>query len=350
MNRSSSEQTATRSRGARAAGRVAAWRTAAVACAALALSACAGDDGDGVALPPESGLSEIRALNLGEFNLASRPATCERTHAVLIVAGKPHPRELRLAQGACLVWGNRASDAPVIVRFARRAAGKRDLSSRLPPRFASPVQGPLEALPRREAFKATGGAVSPFSYNSESGTASELAIRAFHPARSRPQALRCPSRALRGPVAKTPLKLSYTIEPGGAKGTLILNRSGRASQPAGLVPRGLEEVARLACGKLTVADLPAGCRTTRPILIAAGQPSPRELKLPRAGGCVVWGNQDGSEATVEFSRSTPPDAPINHRRLWPRATAAWDFFYRSSPAEIPYTIQPGRAKGTIVLD
>jgi hypothetical protein len=117
------------------------------------------------------------------------------------------------------------------------------------------------------------------------------------------------------------------------------------------VPRGLEQVARLACGKLTIADRPAGCKATRSVLIAARKPKPRELRLPRVGGCVVWGNQDRSKATLKLNRSSSsPGAPIDHRRLWPRAAAAWDFFYRSSPGEISYTIQPGGAKGTIVLD
>jgi len=33
---------------------------------------------------------------------------------VLIIAGKPQPRELELKEGACLIWGNEAYNAPAL--------------------------------------------------------------------------------------------------------------------------------------------------------------------------------------------------------------------------------------------
>lgn len=125
--------------------------TSAGAALVLALSACAGDGGDEVSLPPPSDPDEIRQLNAGEFFLAARPATCKRTLAVLIVAGKPTPRERRLEQGDCFAWAHPASTISTVVgptRRARRALrlGPSDLDLRLPPRFVSTMRGPLDAL------------------------------------------------------------------------------------------------------------------------------------------------------------------------------------------------------------
>ena len=88
----------------------------------------------------------------------------------------------------------------------------------------------------------------------------------------------------------------------------------------------------------------------RAVLIVAGKPRPRELRLPKAGGCVIWGNEDGSETTLTSDRGSPPDADASERRLWPRAAVAWDFFARSSTQTISYALKPGGAKGTILLE
>ena len=55
-------------------------------------------------------------------------------------------------------------------------------------------------------------------------------------------------------------------------------------------------------------------------------------------------------ATVRFQRSSPDDAHIGKRRLLPKAAVTWDYFSRSSPGKISYTIDPGGAKGTILLE
>ena len=322
-----------------------------LACAALALSACASDGGDEVSLPPPGDLDEVRQLKLSEFALASRSATCKRTRTVVIVAGRPRPRELRLGEGACLLWGN-ASNTPVVATFARRPGSPMrgtEAIVQLSARSASPARGPLALLSRREAFEVSGGAARSFA-SGTSGT-SEHATLAFSPDRRRPRRLRCPSPTLHTPPAKTPLKLPYTIEPGGAKGTIILDRPHRnARKPARRPPRGLEEITSLACGKLTLAERPAGCRVTRALVIVGRKPRPGELRLPRGGSCVVWGNRDRSHVTVSFDKRPPPGAVIVYRRLWPKAAATWDFFSGLPAGRISYTVKPGDAKGTIVLE
>jgi hypothetical protein len=117
-------------------------------------------------------------------------------------------------------------------------------------------------------------------------------------------------------------------------------------------PQSLRRIAELDCGRRTLAERPAGCRVTRAVVVAGGRPEPPELRLPVAGGCVVWGNEGPSEVVLDFAGGdTPPEAQVaqQRRRLWPRAAVTWDFFLRSPPRRITYTVKPGGAEGAIVL-
>ncbi|MCA1697560.1 MAG: hypothetical protein LC790_01090, partial [Actinobacteria bacterium] len=89
-----------------------------------------------------------------------------------------------------------------------------------------------------------------------------------------------------------PVKVSYTVTPSGAAGTIVLlaeaarrsrpERAGRAS--------GLDQIRRLRGGEREIEDRPAACRATHAVLIAAGEPEPQTLRAA-PGDCVIWGNK-----------------------------------------------------------
>ena len=113
----------------RRASRMAIGAIALLAGMALPLGGCGEDDEalDPQQLRPRSGLEQIGSLPGGKDRLEERPATCRRTHAVLIAAGKPQPARLELRPGDCVVWGNKGA-ADVGVQSAGgppRMSGKR---------------------------------------------------------------------------------------------------------------------------------------------------------------------------------------------------------------------------------
>ena len=164
--------------------------------------------------------------------------------------------------------------------------------------------------------------------------------------------MQCPSRGRYYVTTKATVKIPYEIEPGGAKGTIVV-RGGfaKAPHPEGRPTRELQAVRRLRCGEVTFAERPAGCKRTRAVVIEDGKPTPRELRLPVVGGCVLWGNKGPSQVAVKSGRGSS-SAFFSHSALSPDSPLATssDFFYGSSPGRIPYMIEPGGAKGAIVLE
>ena len=317
----------TEARGARLA--------AALSAAALGLSACGGD-GDEVTLPPPPGgeLAEVRGLGVGELAFAARPATCARTRAVVLgIARNPKPSRLELSKNGCFIYANRASGVSVSVRGKplryRSERGVAPLGTiNLFARQASLPFGPFEVIARKEARRLSGGRTGL--------TENKLgSFAALGPSRPRSNPLRCVTRALRLPPAAAPLELPYTVTPGGARGAIVV-KPARERPPVRPLrgQQSLRRIAELDCGRRTLAERPAGCAVTRAVVVAAGRPEPPELRLPAAGGCVVWGNEGSIEAVLDFAGAdTPPEAQVakDRRRLWPRAAVSWDFFLGPDP-------------------
>jgi hypothetical protein len=318
--------------------------------AALALAAC-GDDDDGVVLEPGSGEPEaIRGLDVGELAFAARPATCTSTRAVVLAGGDPRPSRLIVREGGCFLYANRLPDTTIATRRtgpARDASGLRlpNVFFEVPSRYTSPVFGPLVVSRRTEIAERAEGSRTELLAGAHNSTA------AFGPSRPPGTPVRCNTRALRVPHGNSRLRIPYATRPGGGRGAVVLDRRSAISRPAPRpVPRELADAAELDCGARTLAELPAGCETTRAVTVVAGRPRPARLRMPRARACVVWANADDSEATLRFRRSRTIEVARVQRRLWPTSAAAWDFFFRSQPGSISYTIEPGGARGTIELE
>ena len=98
-----------------------------------------------------------------------------------------------------------------------------------------------------------------------------------------------------------------------------------------------------------IAWLPLLCRTRRANLWSAAPTEEGSHREP--GGCVLWGNKGTPRVAVRSERGSS-SAFFSHSALSPGSPLATssDFFYGSSPGRIPYTIEPGRAKGAIVLE
>jgi hypothetical protein len=282
-----------------------------------------GSGGDG---STASRLEDLRRLRGGERAYLARAATCRTTHAVLIAGDRPKPSVLELEEGDCVIWGNsgaaqvRLKASPTAGEAGRPALGAGAFSFDLPPGAVQGAMGPFEAMTRR-AFEER-------------------------------KPTQCPSRGQYFVTAKPPVKIPYEIEPGGAKGMIVVRGgSAKAPQPEGRPTRELQAVRRLRCGEVTFAERPAACKRTRAVLIDGGKPTPRALRLPVVGGCVLWGNKGTPQVAVRSERGSS-SAFFSHSALSPGSPLATssDFFYGSSPGRIPYTIEPGRAKGAIVLE
>ena len=122
---------------------------------------------------------------------------------------------------------------------------------------------------------------------------------AYGPPRARPDPLRCITRARPLPPGDSQIELRYRVRPAGAPGARVVRRA-REWSPLPTT-QSLTRVAKLDCARRTLAERPAGCDVTRAVVIVGGRPEPPELTLPTAGGCVVWGNGDPFEATLEFT-------------------------------------------------
>ena len=273
-----------------------------------------------------SRLEDLRRLRGGEHAYLARPATCRTTHAVLIAGDRPKPSVLELKGGDCVIWANsgaaqvRLEASPPAGEAGTPPLGTGAFSFDMPPGGIQRAMGPFEALTRR-AFEER-------------------------------KPMQCPSRGQYFVTTKPPVKIPYEIEPGGAKGMIVVLRgSAKAPHPEGRPTRELQAVRRLRCGEVTFAERPAACKRTRAVLIEGGKPTPRELRLPVMGGCVLWGNKGTPKVAVRSERGSS-SAFFSHSALSPGSPLATssDFFYGSSPGRIPYTIEPGRAKGAIVLE
>lgn len=322
-----------------------------VAAAALALPACGGNDDDAVVLDAPSGEpSAIRGLRIGELAFAARPQTCSSTRAVVLGGGDPQPARLVVREGGCFLWANKVPESEVTLR---RVGPGRDPSGVGLPRFfflvqqrsTTPVLGPLRVSSRVRRAEAAEGSGTDLLEGEHSSNAS------LSPKRAPGVPLRCPTRALEAPSGGTSLGVPYRVTPGGARGAVVLDRrrplSGPGAQPP---PRGLGAIAGLECGERTIAERPAACETARAVVVTGGRPRPRRLRMPRARSCVFWGNADASETRVVFRRSRTIEVATMERRMWPASGVAWDFFLRSQPGTISYTVEPGGAKGSIELE
>lgn len=256
-----------------------------IVCASVAFAACGGeqaaDVSDQRARAP-SDLRQVRKLQFGEEAFDQRPASCATTHGVLIVDGKPKPGKLRIGSGACVLWGNTSDRAVhVVSKQPYPEGGSMTRSHELPPRSAG-LYGPLERLtPQRAALDE----------------------------RRRKERTSCPYQAvgLGDPSTTAPVEHSYTITPGGARGTLIVDPAQADSPTQQQRPLGadLRALQRLRCGDVLLEERASSCEVTKAVLIAGGQPRPRNLKLKLKAGravCLFWGNQ-GDAAVVAQLRS-----------------------------------------------
>lgn len=307
-------------------------------CAALVLPACGGDEEPAAPIPESappvggsggdrstaSGLQDLRRLRGGERAYLARPATCRTTHAVLIAGARPKPSVLTLKGGDCVIWANsgaaqvRLEASAPADEAGRRALAVGPFSFDLPSKGIQPAIGPFEA-PTPRAFEER-------------------------------KPTQCPNRGQYFVTTKPPVKIPYEIEPSGVKGTIVVLRgSAKAPHPEVRPTRELQAVRRLRCGEVTFAHRAAGCKTTRAVLIEGGMPLPRELRLPVVGGCLLWGNKDTRQVAVRSARGSS-SAFFSHSALFPGWAQTSDFFHGSSPGRIPYTIEPGGAKGAIILE
>ena len=331
----------------RRASRLAIGAIALIAGMALPLGGCGEDDKalDPQQLRPRSGLEQIRSLPGGKDRLEQRPATCRRTHAVLIAAGKPHPARLEVRPGDCVVWGNKGAADVGVQSVSRppRMSGKRTFGALFgfamtigAREVGAEILGPVTRLTPAQAFRWTrpGGEDLPYPYGAD----------------------------------KTPVKVSYTVTPSGGKGAIILlAEGGGSSKPGGGRPAGgLEEIRRLRGGDRTVEQRPAGCRATHAVLIAAGKPEPATL-MAELGDCVIWGNKGAVSVEVASAiecrgyRSCSTFSRTVGRRRAAGAVGPLKNLHADLGGRIPYTIsglasrsqgpriEPGGGKGTIVL-
>ena len=323
---------------------------AALAAATLALSACdGGGDSADIGADARAGtapgdLREVRRLPFGEYAFDERPASCTTTHAVLIVQGKPRPRELKVGSGACVIWGNKTDrDVEVVSVQPHPEGGRTTHHNRVPARSAASAYGPLERLtPARAATDEKRRREEKFCFSDAIG--------------------------LGDPSTDTPVALSYTITPSGAKGKIIVDppngpapkRPHRRSAPD------LQKLRRLRCGGVLLEERPASCQVMRAVLIVGGEPRPSNVHLKASrSACLFWGNQDDTEVVAELgSASSRPRAGSrpgkrvaadNGAVIPPRtATELGGFDFRRGSARLTwhlsYTLQPSGAKATIAFE
>lgn len=252
--------------------------------ASVAFAACGGEEAGNVsdqrARAPSADLRHARKLKFGDEAFDQRPASCATTHGVLIVNGKPKPGKLRVRSGACVIWGNTSDRAVHVVSEQPHAEdGSTTRSNELPPRSAG-LYGPLELL---------------------------TSHRAALDERRRKERKSCPYQAigLGDPSTTAPVEHSFTITPGGARGTLIVEPAQAESptQQQRPLAADLRALKRLRCGDVLLEERASSCGVTKAVLIAGGEPRPRNLKL-KAGRpvCLFWGNQ-GDAAVVAQLRS-----------------------------------------------
>jgi len=198
------------------------------------------------------------------------------------VNGKPKPGKLRVRSGACVIWGNTSDRVVHVVSEQRYAEGGSMTRSRqLQPRSAA-LYGPLERL---------------------------TSHRAALDQRRRKERKSCPYQAigLGDPSTTAPVEHSYTITPGGGQGTLIVEpaQADSPTQQQRPLAADLRALQRLRCGDVLLEERASSCELTKAVLIAGGEPRPRNLKLKLKAGrpvCLFWGNQ-GDAAVVAQLRS-----------------------------------------------
>ena len=99
---------------------------------------------------------------------------------------------------------------------------------------------------------------------------------------------------------------------------------------------------------------PAGCRATHAVLIGAGKPEPARLTAER-GDCVIWGNKGpvsvevASDVECRGYRSCSTFSRTVGRRRAAGAVGPLKSSHADLGGRVPYTIEPGGGKGTIIL-
>jgi len=265
--------------------------------ASVAFAACGGKEAGSVsdqrARAPSADLRQVRKLQFGDEAFDQRPASCATTHGVLIVDGKPKPGRLRVRSGACVIWGNTGDRAVHVVSEQPHAeGGSMTRSHELPPRSAG-LYGPLERL---------------------------TSHRAALDERRRKERKSCPYQAigLGDPSTTAPVEHSFTITPGGARGTLIVEPAHAESptQQQRPLAADLRALQRLRCGDVLLEERASSCGVTKAVLIASGEPRPRNLKLKLKAGrpvCLFWGNQGGAAVVAQLRSQRPGTRPAAER-------------------------------------
>lgn len=269
--------------------------------AVIVVCGCSGEADVEPTRPESPELQEVARLGNGDSALASLPADCRTTHAILIVGGGPQPRRLRSSSRACLIWGN-TSSARVRVTYTQATNDQASTEFVLPARSAYGI-GPYVTLKPRayRQLLAEGGQVGCTTLTSDS----------HYGARYR--------AATGGAVT-----IAYRIDPGGAMGEIVI---GPPPGRGAMLPAEVRAVQRLRCGRRAVDGRPAQCRTPQALRIVDGRPTPSVLRINKRPDCVVWGNEGSRPLRIESDGCPPlllqpvPTAPERRGHLFRRSHA-----------------------------